>query len=242
MGGGASKNKTAPAPAQAELRAACDEAIALAAKKGQLTRKAVAEELLAQDTSSIGNLRRPDFVSSAELLPPTTDATFLFGQKFDGLRFSSFLTFVDPLTAEGVARAKAGATEKKKVLMVIDVQDGYDGGFISSLPEEAPGGLAYLRAPHDVRASHELVSRKLIKKIGAGEVRISYDKVCTAAAFEPDSRPRCRGTTDAPPDSPRVRRTGVEPRPGRCKLPKGDESDHLRAAAKGRVRTDCLHL
>ena len=47
-----------------------------------------------------------------------------------GVSASGYAENAAAVDTEGVQRAKAGAN-KKRVLMVIDVQDGYDGGFIS---------------------------------------------------------------------------------------------------------------
>ena len=66
---------------------------------------------------------------------------------------------------------------QKKVLFVIDVQDGYDGGFVRSLPHESPGGLAFIQASHDVPASYELHSKRQIRTYAKGEMRVRYDKV-----------------------------------------------------------------
>ena len=65
----------------------------------------------------------------------------------------------------------------KKVLFVIDVQDGYDAEFVGSLPSEAPGGLSYIKSLHPVRQSHELVSKRLITNFAPGEKSLRFDKV-----------------------------------------------------------------
>ena len=63
------------------------------------------------------------------------------------------------------------------MLVVVDVQDGYDSKFIASLDSDQPGSLGYLSALHDVDASYELDSRKEVKTYAKGEMQISYDKV-----------------------------------------------------------------
>jgi hypothetical protein len=65
---------------------------------------------------------------------------------------------------------------KKQVLMVIDVQDGYDSAYIGALEPNVPGGLAYITKPHDVTTAFELESRAEIKTFAPGEKRITYDK------------------------------------------------------------------
>lgn len=70
------------------------------------------------------------------------------------------------------------------MLVVVDVQDGYDSKFIASLGSDQPGSLGYLSAIHDVDASYELVSRKEVKKYAKGEMQISYDKVGGKGGWE----------------------------------------------------------
>ena len=94
-----------------------------------------------------------------------------------GVSLTDYVHHTVALSDEKVAAAKAGLDAKKKVLMVIDVQDGYDGGFIASLPDDAPGGLAFLTSEHPVRASYELHSKKQIATFARGDKMISFDKV-----------------------------------------------------------------
>lgn len=74
------------------------------------------------------------------------------------------------------APMKETQTGLKKVLCVIDVQDGYDHDFLASLPDDIPGGIAYVQAQHPVRTSYELVSGKKIKDFATGERNLTYDK------------------------------------------------------------------
>mmetsp|Transcript_16760 Transcript_16760/g.29371 ORF Transcript_16760/g.29371 Transcript_16760/m.29371 type:complete len:359 (-) Transcript_16760:77-1153(-) len=78
-------------------------------------------------------------------------------------------------TKEGQKDVTRGA--KKKVLCIIDVQDGYDADFLASLPDDILGGLAYIQDQHSVRASFELQSGRKIKDFKPGEKQIRYDKV-----------------------------------------------------------------
>ena len=102
--------------------------------------------------------------------------TLSLGKAALGLLFTSYCDDVIVAPEQAIA-CKAGAQQKKRVLMVIDVQDGYDGGFISSLPADAPGSLKFISEPHSVTASYELHSRKLIEELPAGKRMIRYYKV-----------------------------------------------------------------
>ena len=97
-----------------------------------------------------------------------------------GVLITDYAQRFQSLGDEAVERCKAKAPElpaKKRVLMVIDVQDGYDGGFISSLPPDTPGGLAFIQQLHAVYESYELVSKASIRKFAPGEGPcIQYDK------------------------------------------------------------------
>ena len=69
------------------------------------------------------------------------------------------------------------ASKAKKVLFVIDCQDGYDGEFVGSLPHDVPGGLDWIQQLHEVQASYELVSKQKITDFGRGEKLLRFDKV-----------------------------------------------------------------
>ena len=78
-------------------------------------------------------------------------------------------------------------TRRKKVLLVIDVQDGYDSGFVSSLPHDTPGSLAWIQSFHPVATSYAMHSGEVIEHFAAGTRMIKLDKVWNrgvgAAAF-----------------------------------------------------------
>lgn len=80
-------------------------------------------------------------------------------------------------TGKKVLPATKTQTSLKNVLCVIDVQDGYDSDFLASLPDDMPGGLAYIQAEHPLRASYELASGKKIRDFAKGERSLKYDKV-----------------------------------------------------------------
>ena len=75
-----------------------------------------------------------------------------------------------------VAQCKAGSHLKKRVLMVIDVMDGYDAAFVASLPHDQRGSLGYITARHEVTASYELQSHALIERFAPGHTSITYNK------------------------------------------------------------------
>ena len=106
-----------------------------------------------------------------------SDAPPTLGKYALGLTFTRFADEHDAFSSDHALLCKGGLAEKKRVLMVIDVQDGYDGGFVSSLPAEAPGGLKFISKLHSVSALYELQSRDLIEQLPAGKKMIRYDKV-----------------------------------------------------------------
>ena len=74
------------------------------------------------------------------------------------------------------SRALLPAAAPKRVLCVIDVMDGYDNAFLSSLDPKLWGSLGFIRKRHDVLASYELTTSKVIRAHAKGELSISYDK------------------------------------------------------------------
>jgi hypothetical protein len=101
------------------------------------------------------------------------------GKAATGIATSTFLsqTAVAATSASPADLPATDCKQKKKVLFVIDCQDGYDGSFVSSLPPDSPGGLAYIQSAHDVRASYELGTKKLVQRFAAGEKKLRFDKV-----------------------------------------------------------------
>jgi len=80
-------------------------------------------------------------------------------------------------SAKNDASSQNDARSIKRVLVVIDVQDGYDSEFIASLPADVGGSLGFIQDEHAVKASYELGSRALITAYEPGsEPKISYNK------------------------------------------------------------------
>eukprot|EP00928_Gymnodinium_smaydae_P008642 TRINITY_DN13143_c0_g1_i2.p1 TRINITY_DN13143_c0_g1~~TRINITY_DN13143_c0_g1_i2.p1 ORF type:complete len:342 (-),score=63.60 TRINITY_DN13143_c0_g1_i2:364-1272(-) len=76
--------------------------------------------------------------------------------------------------AMSLREAKGDAT--KKVLVIIDVQDGYDAAFLDSLGADVPGSSKYIQKMRDVQCAYELESRKEIRPFPFGKKKINYDK------------------------------------------------------------------
>jgi len=91
----------------------------------------------------------------------------------DGYRYTNF---EHHFTEASRSACMTGAAKKKRVLMVIDVMDGYDAAFVASLADDFPGSLGYIKAKHDVKASYELQSKRLIERFSRGQRAIAYDK------------------------------------------------------------------
>jgi len=125
----------------------------------------------AADTDGDGLLSAAERVARARHEQEARDAVSLGKYATDAILVTNFAAKCQAL-ARIVSRAPP-----KKVLFVIDVQDGYDGEFVSSLPPDQPGGLAYIQGLYEVRASYELVSKRRIGEFGRNEMRLSYDKV-----------------------------------------------------------------
>lgn len=86
---------------------------------------------------------------------------------------------------------------KKKVLVVIDVQDGYNAAAIAATPGK--GGIGYLDMMHDVEASYELGpwnadhTMKVVRKFSPGKKQISYNKGWNTGLPESVSTPVVNG-------------------------------------------------
>ena len=92
--------------------------------------------------------------------------------------------------AQGAPAARASGARKQgrgRVLVVIDMQDGYDGGFVASLPDDTPGSLGWIQAYHPVATSYAMQSGEVIERFAAGARMLRLDKVWNrgvdAAAF-----------------------------------------------------------
>jgi len=133
---------------------------------------ALAEILIAMDTTASGTPREDmeAMVAVQEALPHT------LGKPPSGLKITQFGTKIPRFPAEHASRCKAGLPQKKRVLMVVDVQDGYDASFIAGLPANSPGSLAYISSLHSVSASYELASRQLIERHPKGKKMVRLDK------------------------------------------------------------------
>jgi len=176
MGSGNSRASVTVSPVQSDD--ALDVAYARARAKvlkagGPKTPAALANALLDDDATTA------DDGEDAHVIDEDTHKT-LGKAATDGRTVTNFWKKMVPADGDTVAKAKViaqGLDAKKKVLMVIDVQDGYDGDFVSSLPADAPGSLGYIQSKHDIRQSVELASQAPIEQFAAGQKRIKLDKV-----------------------------------------------------------------
>ena len=103
---------------------------------GKVTVAALAASLLEESKLVNSNLEKVHKFHPDEL---GSDVLGSLGKAVSplGISISNYAEKMGSASEEAVAKAKAiaeGLREKKRVLMVIDVQDGYDSEFIASLP------------------------------------------------------------------------------------------------------------
>jgi hypothetical protein len=132
----------------------------------------VLQATCAADSDGDGLVSEAERIAHAKHELESRDAGL--GKAATGIAISAFWQKAATATA---AAAAFNGEKKKKVLFVIDCQDGYDGSFVSSLPADSPGGLAFIQSAHDIHASYELGTKKHVQTFAAGEKQLRFDKV-----------------------------------------------------------------